>query len=55
MLVLTHREIDPTLFVRVFASQPDVAIGEVPRDVYPLGCEEDGGTCYMARPRDAGD
>ena len=39
-----------TLFSRLFASQVDFGIGESPKMVYPLACEGDGSTCYMARP-----
>lgn len=34
-------------FSRMFTSQPDLAAGEYPRQVYALGCDEDGATCYV--------
>jgi esterase/lipase superfamily enzyme len=40
------------LFGRLFASQADLQGAELdkPRRVYPLGCDADGSTCYMAKP-----
>jgi hypothetical protein len=38
------------LFSRIFASQPDFTVPESPKVVYPLGCDPDGATCYMAVP-----
>ena len=38
------------LFSRIFASQPDFALPETPKVVYPLGCDPDGAICYMAVP-----
>ena len=39
------------LFTRIFGSQRDIEQGEIARQVYPLGCDGDGVTCYMAAPR----
>lgn len=40
------------LFKRILGSERDVRDdqGEEPRKVYPLGCDADGATCYMANP-----
>lgn len=40
------------LFTRLFGSQRDFdeLQGEYPRQIYPVGCDADGSTCYMARP-----
>lgn len=38
------------LFSRIFTSQADFAAGESPKTVYPIGCDPDGATCYMALP-----
>jgi hypothetical protein len=38
------------LFTRIFRSEPDIQAGEFPRKVYPVGCDADGLTCYMAAP-----
>ncbi len=40
------------LFRRIFGSHRDIDLsqGEYPRKVYPVGCDEDGVTCYMAKP-----
>ncbi len=40
------------VFGRIFGSERDVRddLGEYPRQVYPLGCDADGVTCYMANP-----
>jgi hypothetical protein len=38
------------LFSRIFASQPDFMLPESSKVVYPLGCDPDGATCYMAVP-----
>lgn len=43
----THR-----LFERVFGSSRDIELDEYPRQVYPVGCDADGLTCYMAAPRE---
>ena len=39
------------LFTRIFGSRRDIQPGEIPRQVYPVGCDADGLTCYMAAPR----
>jgi esterase/lipase superfamily enzyme len=43
------------VFQRMFSSERDIKDdqGEYPRMVYPVGCDADGSTCYMAAP-DAG-
>ena len=40
------------VFGRIFSSERDIREdqGEYPRKVYPVGCDEDGTTCYMAAP-----
>lgn len=40
------------LFGRIFGSERDFREdqGEYPRQVYPVGCDEDRVTCYMGRP-----
>ncbi len=40
------------VFGRMFGSERDIRDdqGEYPRKVYPLGCDADGATCYMAAP-----
>jgi esterase/lipase superfamily enzyme len=38
------------LFKRIFRSQRDLEPDEYPRQVYPVGCDADGLTCYMAAP-----
>jgi len=40
------------VFQRIFGSERDIREdqGEVPRKVYPVGCDADGSTCYMAAP-----
>lgn len=38
------------LFSKIFGSQRDVEVNEAPTQVYPMGCDADGLTCYMARP-----
>ena len=38
------------LFSRIFGSARDINLDEYPRQVYPLGCDADGLTCYMAAP-----
>jgi hypothetical protein len=43
----THR-----LFERLFGSARDIEVDEYPRQVYPVGCDADGLTCYMAAPRE---
>lgn len=42
------------LFARIFRSERDIweDQGEYPRMVYPVGCDLDGSTCYMAAPAD---
>jgi hypothetical protein len=40
------------LFQRIFGSLQDVQAGESEKKVYPLGCDTDGLTCYMARPEE---
>lgn len=42
------------LFSRIFTSQADFKFNESPEVVYPLGCDPDGATCYMAVPKDPG-
>lgn len=42
------------LFTRMFRSERDIQPGEYPRQVYPVGCDPDGITCYMAAPDDDG-
>lgn len=39
------------LFTRIFGSSRDIEPNEFPRQVYPVGCDEDGLTCYMAALR----
>ncbi|MDQ6681420.1 MAG: hypothetical protein M3Y67_10735, partial [Pseudomonadota bacterium] len=41
---------------RIFSSEKDIRTNELPRNVYPLGCDERGLICFMAapRPEDAG-
>ena len=38
------------VFSRIFSSLPDIESSEYPRQVYPLGCDEDGVTCYVGAP-----
>lgn len=40
------------LFGRIFGSERDIREdqGEYPRKVYPVGCDANGSTCYMADP-----
>lgn len=40
------------VFRRIFGSERDIHEdqGEYPRKVYPVGCDADGSTCYMAAP-----
>lgn len=40
------------VFTRMFRSERDIREdqGEYPRKVYPVGCDADGSTCYMAVP-----
>lgn len=38
------------LFARLFASRPDLDFGQPHKAVYPVGCDPDGSTCYMADP-----
>jgi hypothetical protein len=35
---------------RVFSSRPDIQAGELPRKVYPVGCDARTLTCFMAAP-----
>ena len=41
---------------RIFASESDIQPGELPRKVYPVGCDKSVLTCFMAapQPRDGG-
>lgn len=41
------------LFTRVFTSRIDFDVHESPKVVYPIGCDVDGTTCYMAVPKDS--
>ena len=43
-----------TLFGRIFGSELDIRADEHPRLVYPVGCDPDGLTCYMAAPSEPG-
>lgn len=36
------------VFARVFGSEADLRDDEVPRKIYPAGCDPDGVTCYFA-------
>jgi hypothetical protein len=38
------------ILARVFGSEPDIRFGELPRRVYPVGCDERRLTCFMAAP-----
>lgn len=38
------------LFKRILGSERDIQGVEFPRQVYPIGCDGDGVTCYMAKP-----
>lgn len=38
------------LFKRIFRSKRDLEPDEYPREIYPVGCDADGLTCYMALP-----
>lgn len=40
------------LFSRIFTSQSDFEVNESPKVVYPIGCDVNGTTCYMAVPQD---
>jgi hypothetical protein len=40
------------LFGRILAGDSDLQPGEPERKVYPLGCDADGATCWMAKPDD---
>lgn len=42
------------LFSRIFMSLPDIHAGEHPRNVYQLGCDADGVTCYVGAPVNTG-
>ncbi len=37
---------------RIFGSQRDIQGSELPRNVYPVGCDERTLTCFMAAPRE---
>lgn len=39
-----------TVLQRIFASQEDIQPGELPRKIYPVGCDERRLTCFMAAP-----
>ncbi|KQW42862.1 MULTISPECIES: alpha/beta hydrolase [unclassified Roseateles] len=39
-------------FMRVFSSQADLDTGEHPSQVYALGCDADGVTCYVGAPKE---
>jgi hypothetical protein len=45
-----HRQ----LFNRIFRSEADIQPGEYPRQVYAVGCDPDGLTCYMGQPEHTG-
>ena len=38
------------VFARIFGSSRDIATDEYPRQVYPVGCDANELTCYMAQP-----
>lgn len=38
------------LFTRLFRSERDIGDGELPRKAYPVGCDADLLTCFMAAP-----
>lgn len=38
------------IFTRMFSSERDIQDGEIPRKIYPVGCDADGRICYMAGP-----
>lgn len=44
------------ILTRVFGSEEDIKTGELPRKIYPVGCDERRLTCFMAapQPRDGG-
>ncbi len=42
------------VFARIFGSSRDIEADEYPRLVYPVGCDADGLTCYMAQPDPVG-
>lgn len=42
------------LFQRIFRSQADLQHDEYPRQIYPVGCDADGLTCYMGASGQAG-
>lgn len=42
------------VFARIFGSARDIAADEYPRLVYPVGCDADESTCYMAAPDPVG-
>lgn len=43
------------LFARVFGSKRDLEPGQSPKDVYPMNCDPDGATCYMANDLPSGE
>lgn len=42
------------LFTRIFQSDTDIHADEHPRQVYAVGCDPDGLTCYMGQPPSVG-
>ncbi|MEO6408371.1 MAG: hypothetical protein ABIO45_06405 [Burkholderiaceae bacterium] len=42
------------VFARIFGSSLDIAADEYPRQVYPVGCDANELTCYMAAPDPVG-
>lgn len=40
------------LFSRIFSSRSDFEVNGPIKEVYPMGCDPDGTTCYMAVPKD---
>jgi len=44
------------ILTRVFGSEEDIQTGELPRRIYPVGCDDRQLTCFMAapQPRDGG-
>lgn len=42
------------VFARIFGSSRDIASDEYPRQVYPVGCDANELTCYMAAPDPVG-
>jgi esterase/lipase superfamily enzyme len=39
------------VLTRIFGSEEDIKTGELPRKVYPVGCDERRLTCFMAAPQ----